>query len=323
MVPETRTPPRRVATDTKRFAQSRGKTRALRAVRKMQRLRLMKGLLAAPWLFCVACAVVQPTGKPDLAADGGHASAGGVRPRGHSTPSQARAAGLQVWKDGKVTGRGRPAAAASCRRRSCVDLGEEWVPYIFTERTIATDDGVPQSYRATYLALSRGDFPATITARAPRKIVTSSSTGFLRRSSSCAPVFTRRKSRTAPRRSISSAFKLYQRIVPYIDNPKARRDSSQFLAVEQRIKAADDQARRRHDRQDRRRRSSARATRTRSSSTRSSHPPPFSSARRRLVSLARVSSTERPRSPTARSIGRPTRPSPSSSESIASSVGAS
>src|SRR6185369_15492781 len=32
------------------------------------------------------------------------------------------------------------------------------------------------------------------------------------------------------------AFKLYQRIVPYIDNPKARRDSSQFLSVEQRVK---------------------------------------------------------------------------------------
>ena len=118
-----------------------------------------------------------------------------------------------------------------------VDLGEEWVPYIFTERTNATEAALPQTYRATYLALSRGEYPNDHHgARAKRdrylELYGIPPTLKLLRAR-----FREAQKPTARRRSISSAFKLYQRIVPYIDNPKARRDCSQFLGVEQRIKA--------------------------------------------------------------------------------------
>jgi hypothetical protein len=40
-----------------------------------------------------------------------------------------------------------------------IDLGEEWTPYLFTERDAETDEVLPNSYRETYLSLARGELP--------------------------------------------------------------------------------------------------------------------------------------------------------------------
>ncbi|MFW5920527.1 MAG: hypothetical protein ACOCUS_01705, partial [Polyangiales bacterium] len=40
-----------------------------------------------------------------------------------------------------------------------LDLGDEWTPYIFTERGSADEEPVPHTYRDTYLALARGEYP--------------------------------------------------------------------------------------------------------------------------------------------------------------------
>ncbi|MBX7191776.1 MAG: hypothetical protein K1X94_06950 [Sandaracinaceae bacterium] len=40
-----------------------------------------------------------------------------------------------------------------------IDLGEEWTPYLFTERDGESEEALPNSYRRTYLALARGELP--------------------------------------------------------------------------------------------------------------------------------------------------------------------
>lgn len=65
---------------------------------------------------------------------------------------------VPLWENGKVA-RIVDAAASSLHGYVIVDLGEAWVPYIFTNGE--SEDGQPlvNEYRETYLALARGDFP--------------------------------------------------------------------------------------------------------------------------------------------------------------------
>jgi hypothetical protein len=116
-----------------------------------------------------------------------------------------------------------------------VDLGEDWVPYIFTERTNPTDEPVPQSYRGTYLSLARGEYPNDhhgVRAKKDRYLELYGippTLGLLRAR------FRETQKQDCGSKVDLEPLKQYQRIVPYIDNPKARRDSSQFLSLEQRV----------------------------------------------------------------------------------------
>ena len=65
---------------------------------------------------------------------------------------------VPLWEKGKST-RMIDAAKASEEGYVVVDLGEEWTPYIFTERGSENEEPVANAYRATYLALARGEFP--------------------------------------------------------------------------------------------------------------------------------------------------------------------
>ena len=64
---------------------------------------------------------------------------------------------VAFWKDGKAEGE-VDAATADEDGHLLLDLGEDWTPYILTE---GSGDEVPKpsEYRATYLALARGEFP--------------------------------------------------------------------------------------------------------------------------------------------------------------------
>src|SRR5205807_7858344 len=117
-----------------------------------------------------------------------------------------------------------------------LDLGEDWGPYIFTERSSPDEELVPQSYRATYLALARGEFPHDHHGTRAKKDRYLELYGILPTLS-----LLRARFREAARQDCASKLDLeplkqYERIVPYVDNPKARRDSSQFRGIEQRIK---------------------------------------------------------------------------------------
>ncbi|MGB8332382.1 MAG: L,D-transpeptidase [Polyangiales bacterium] len=63
-----------------------------------------------------------------------------------------------LWQDGKPQGQ-VDAAKADAQRRLLLDLGEDWTPYIFTEASSPDEAPKPSEYRATYLALARGEFP--------------------------------------------------------------------------------------------------------------------------------------------------------------------
>src|SRR4029077_5309486 len=116
------------------------------------------------------------------------------------------------------------------------DLGEEWVPYIFTERTNATDEPIPQSYRTTYLALARGEYPNDHPRVRAKKDRYLELYGILPTVSLLRARFREAAKQDCASKIDLEPLKQYERIVPYVDNPKARRDSSQFRGIEQRIK---------------------------------------------------------------------------------------
>src|SRR4029077_7599955 len=100
-----------------------------------------------------ACAAVRPASQHEAAMDGGRQDAGAVA-LAQPPPVQP----VPLWKDGKPAG-GGDLAHAHQGRVVVLGLGEDWGPYIFTERSNPDEAPIPQSYRATYLALARGEFP--------------------------------------------------------------------------------------------------------------------------------------------------------------------
>ncbi|KPK51524.1 MAG: hypothetical protein AMJ63_12085 [Myxococcales bacterium SG8_38_1] len=71
---------------------------------------------------------------------------------------ESMAAPVAFWSAGKSE-RQVDAAKADTQGHLLLDLGEEWTPYILTEASSADEEPKPSQYRATYLALARGEFP--------------------------------------------------------------------------------------------------------------------------------------------------------------------
>jgi hypothetical protein len=65
---------------------------------------------------------------------------------------------VPFWKEGKLQGQ-VDAAKAEEQGHLLLDLGEDWTPYILTERSSPEEELKPNAYRSTYLALARGEFP--------------------------------------------------------------------------------------------------------------------------------------------------------------------
>ena len=65
---------------------------------------------------------------------------------------------VPLYETGATT---RQIDAATARENHYVvlDLGEEWTPYLFSESDSANELPMPNAYRATYLALARGELP--------------------------------------------------------------------------------------------------------------------------------------------------------------------
>ncbi|NIW75134.1 MAG: hypothetical protein GWN08_07770, partial [Gemmatimonadetes bacterium] len=62
------------------------------------------------------------------------------------------------WADGELQGQ-VDAAGAARRHQVLLELGDDWTPYIFTERGNESEPAVDNTYRETYLALAAGEFP--------------------------------------------------------------------------------------------------------------------------------------------------------------------
>ncbi len=65
---------------------------------------------------------------------------------------------IPLYEGGAIA---RQVDAATAREQGYVvlDLGEAWTPYLFTERDTPDEPLIQNDYRATYLALARGEFP--------------------------------------------------------------------------------------------------------------------------------------------------------------------
>jgi hypothetical protein len=108
-------------------------------------------------LSTTACAGVRQGSQHKGTDDGERQEAGAVAQA--SAPAQpGPLQPVPLWKDGKPAGE-IDLAQPHDARIVVVDLGEDWTPYIFSERSSPNEEIVPQSYRATYLALARGEFP--------------------------------------------------------------------------------------------------------------------------------------------------------------------
>ncbi len=194
--------------------------------------RWLPPLLAA--LSICACAGVRPARQYEAAADGGAQEAGAVA----ETSAPAQVPPLQpvpLWKDGKAAGE-IDLAQPHDARIVVLDLGEEWTPYIFTERSNPDEKVLPQSYRATYLALARGEFPHDHHGKRAKKDRYLELYGI-------PPTLALLRTRFREEVSQDCASKVdleplgrYERFLPYLVDGKAQRDSSQFLALEQRLR---------------------------------------------------------------------------------------
>lgn len=117
-------------------------------------------LVALLWIGgAVACGPSEPAAEPAPVAD----RPGEPRPepapeRGEPPvpPTPVLHEPVPLYEGGQVV---RTVDAAVERDLLRLDLGDAWTPYLFTEADSPDGTPMPHPYRATYLALARGDFP--------------------------------------------------------------------------------------------------------------------------------------------------------------------
>jgi hypothetical protein len=191
------------------------------------------------WVFSTTgCAGLRPASHHEAATDaGGEETGAGAQAFAPAHPRSLQP--VPLWKDGKPAGE-IDLAQPHDARIVVLDLGEDWVPYIFTERSSPDEELVPQSYRATYLALARGEFPHDHHGARARKDRYLELYGILPTLTLLRTRFREAVSQDCAPKVDLEPLKQYERLLPYVDNGKAQRDSSQFLAVERRLRQAMD-----------------------------------------------------------------------------------
>ncbi len=147
---------------------------------------------------------------------------------------------VPLWENGREVG---PVDASTAAEQGylVLDLGDEWVPHLFTERDDPSQPLQPNAYRATYLTLARGGVPNDpkdpYLAKRARRDRYYELYGI-------SPTLTQLRKRLETIRGLECESKLdpeplaqYRGIVGYRDNSKARRDASQFATLEKRLEA--------------------------------------------------------------------------------------
>jgi hypothetical protein len=184
-------------------------------------------------LSTTACAGAHPATLRETATDAGRQEAEAVAQSSasaHPPPLQP----VPLWKDGRPAGE-IDLARPHDSRIVVLDLSEDWTPYIFTERSNPDEPIVPSSYRATYLALARGEFPHDHHGTRAKKDRYLELYGI-------PPTLTLLRTRFREAVTADCASKVdlaplgqYDRLFPYLVDGNAQRDSTQFLALERRL----------------------------------------------------------------------------------------
>lgn len=118
-------------------------------------------------LWVLACAAVYgcaPKGEPTASDPSSESEPSPTASRSDETKDadeqtpEALEYPVPFWKEGLAQGE-VDGAKAEEQGNLLLDLGEDWTPYILTERSSPDEEIKSNSYRATYLALARGEFP--------------------------------------------------------------------------------------------------------------------------------------------------------------------
>jgi hypothetical protein len=120
------------------------------------------GLLAGCLLLASACKIGSEQPKPTEPSAHFERGRGGAQGQAEPPPPpvapEVLAQPVPLWENGKP-GKHLDARTAGGQGYLVLDLGEAWVPYIFSEGTDPAGTPLPNAYRKTYLALARGEFP--------------------------------------------------------------------------------------------------------------------------------------------------------------------
>lgn len=142
---------------------------------------------------------------------------------------------VPLWEDGRTEAE-VDAAEASLEGYVVVDLGEEWTPYILTDRDNPEAEQVPNAYRETYLALARGEFPEDHHGDRARRDKYLELYGIM-------PTLgvLRERMRTVSELDCAADLDLaplhdFDGFIAYRNNERARRDARSFLVVERQVR---------------------------------------------------------------------------------------
>ncbi len=190
-------------------------------------------LPALLWVFSItACAGVHPASLRETATDGGRQEAEAVA----QSSASAHPPSLQpvpLWKNGRPAGE-IDLARPHDSRIVVLDLAEDWTPYIFTERSNPDAQIVPQSYRATYLALARGEYPHDHHGTRAKKDRYLELYGIPPTLALLRTRFREAVTEDCASKVDLEPLRQYDRLL--LVDGKAQRDSTQFLALERRLK---------------------------------------------------------------------------------------
>ncbi|MCA9536033.1 MAG: hypothetical protein KC593_20240 [Myxococcales bacterium] len=194
-------------------------------------------LAAALGLALAATGCDEPT--PPVAPDPEPAVQPVVEPTPQPAPEPAPAALLHpvdVWSAGS---KGEPVERAQATREGLLllDLGDDWTPYLFTEVSEEGEQPVPNAYRATYLALARGEYPDDHHGRRARRdkylelYGIPPTLGLLRRRQ------TEIRERACIAQLDYEPLRTFDGFISYDSNSAARTESRRHAALEQELQA--------------------------------------------------------------------------------------
>jgi hypothetical protein len=135
----------------------------MRSIVSSHPVRYIATLAALSWL--TACGSGEESGQdePPVVAEAAEAPVAETTRAPRKPAPVAEPEGPVEWpvpfyEDGKVV-RQIEGMNAEARGYLVLDLGDEWTPYLFSERTSDDEEGVRNPYRETYLALANGEYP--------------------------------------------------------------------------------------------------------------------------------------------------------------------
>lgn len=117
-----------------------------------------RGALAVLLVTAVACTEKAPPKASEIRGGDTEATEAAPKPAPAPAEPQVMAVPVPLWKAGKVVHE-VDASLANLHGHLVIDLGEAWTPYLFTEGARPDGKEAPNTFRPTYLALARGEYP--------------------------------------------------------------------------------------------------------------------------------------------------------------------